>query len=904
MPLTLGQMLRGRWEVMTPLGDSGRSYRARDHETGGDVVVRFVAVRGPADAWEARAAALRGLTSRGVERVVWFGVEDGVLELIVEAAPGRSLLARVREEGPLPAADARRIAEVALSVLRELHAATPPFVHGGLGAAHLVEGDGRLTLVGFSPEPPAVDGRADVRALGEALLAARRGAPADPALDRWLRGLAAPGETPTAAEALAALRGGGSRERPPWLVPAAAAAAVALAAGGGVWAWRARGAPAAAAQPPVIHPRAGLLPEPARTRYLEPRLVARPSGHIGPVTALALSRDGRTLASAGQDGAVRAWGADDGAPRGSIGAGGAPPIAGLALLADGSALTAHARELRLQRDGKLLASAAADAELAGLALDAPGERAFAPAGDGSVRGWILPGLTPAPPLSHAPGAPLAAVAVSPDGRLVASGGKAEVKLWDARTGALVSELAPAIPSPIRALAFSPSSDRIAAAADDGGLWVWTTKDRALAHGLRAAHTELWSVAFAPDGATLYAGTLEGAVLAFWLPEGSLRWSWSRPETQGARALLAAPDGRHLYVANTKASFDVAALPPVDDEASLPTPPSLAPSPAPPVDGVARARALLDGWEGEPAALDEAERLALAAIKAAPREPAPRVALAEVRLLRGFTPWDEWDPQALTDALETLDQLLRMSSAVGEAHALKARVLFLRSRAHRELRPDYEDVADEIALARAGGAAPAALAQLEAEVALERGDLRDAEARATELVRRAPTLRHARLALATLAEIFRRQRRFSATDAVHRRLLERAPKSPWARGRYAAFLLARGRLRDAAAQADEALRLRDFPAARRVRAAVAADEGAGALWNRLDAAAARERFEAARRDDPESLDARYGLVAVDQYEATQRGERCKGCGAELDAILAVDPAHAAALAARRQLAESR
>jgi RNA polymerase sigma factor (sigma-70 family) len=99
--------------------------------------------------------------------------------------------------------------------------------------------------------------------------------------------------------------------------------------------------------------------------------------------------------------------------------------------------------------------------------------------------------------------PIAAFAVSPDGKLLASGGSADhmVRLWDARTGRLVWRIAAEVGG-AEALVFSPDGKRLATAG--GGcirLWdVVTAKEVCRLSGLLAR-----CLAFSPDGRLLAAG---------------------------------------------------------------------------------------------------------------------------------------------------------------------------------------------------------------------------------------------------------------------------------------------------------------------------------------------------------------------------------------------------------------
>ncbi|ONH59074.1 hypothetical protein CcI49_18180 [Frankia sp. CcI49] len=105
------------------------------------------------------------------------------------------------------------------------------------------------------------------------------------------------------------------------------------------------------------------------------------------------------------------------------------------------------------------------------------------------------------------GVPVRAVAVSPNGRTVATGSETgTVTWWDAdhqrRAGATASDQRDAI----QALAFSPDGRTLASGSLDGTTQLWDVAGgRPLGPPLRAAQDSVWAVAFGPGGAVLAVG---------------------------------------------------------------------------------------------------------------------------------------------------------------------------------------------------------------------------------------------------------------------------------------------------------------------------------------------------------------------------------------------------------------
>jgi WD40 repeat protein len=219
-------------------------------------------------------------------------------------------------------------------------------------------------------------------------------------------------------------------------------------------------------------------------------------GGYGAIARLAVAADGRTAATADPSGALRRW---DLATGGSV------------------ALGAHgARVMALAAAGDAVISAGADAAIAWWTAAGPGARQRAPGPVTALAaggGWVAAATSAGPiALYRADGTPVDvllghaggtdAVALSPDGALLASGGQDRVvRVWrTAAPGAPAIELGP-IADDTRHVAFGRGGAVLIAAGDDGAVRTWPVRGSAIdAAGGRVLATHHGGVeAIACDG---------------------------------------------------------------------------------------------------------------------------------------------------------------------------------------------------------------------------------------------------------------------------------------------------------------------------------------------------------------------------------------------------------------------
>jgi WD40 repeat protein/tRNA A-37 threonylcarbamoyl transferase component Bud32 len=245
-------------------------------------------------------------------------------------------------------------------------------------------------------------------------------------------------------------------------------------------------------------------------------------GHALPVRHVVFSRDGRLLASCGEDHTVKIW-----------------EVAGGRVL---HTCRGHADVVvaaAFSPDGKCLASASSDETVKVWDVDTGRELC-------TFRGHTDRVLC---------------VAFSPDGARVASGGEDRMAfLWEARTGRLLLPLGPHGDS-VNGLAFGGQGGRLlASAGEDKTVKLWDTATGKEIRTL-AGHTDgVRAVAFSPDGRRLASAGWDQKVRLWDVAEGR-ELGLPLEHRAGVWAVAFAPDGRQLATAGADLTVRVWAAEP-------------------------------------------------------------------------------------------------------------------------------------------------------------------------------------------------------------------------------------------------------------------------------------------------------------------------------------------------------
>ncbi|WP_083463843.1 c-type cytochrome [Prosthecomicrobium hirschii] len=249
-----------------------------------------------------------------------------------------------------------------------------------------------------------------------------------------------------------------------------------------------------------------------RWRLPEARAEAVLRGHEDAVAALAALPDGRVV-SAGADGRIVIWPVAGTAPERSVAAHKAP-IAGLAVSPDGRLVASASwdRTVAVTPVGAMTPAGAGAARVFEGHADNVNGVAFLPDGravvsagyDATLRLWPL-GDREAPSILTLP-APLNAVAVAPDGEIVAAGADGALHFVARSGGGLTTrERLDVMPGPVVALAITADGTRLAAAGLGGAVVLVDRTARRPVATLVGPGLPVWSLAFARDGRSLFTG---------------------------------------------------------------------------------------------------------------------------------------------------------------------------------------------------------------------------------------------------------------------------------------------------------------------------------------------------------------------------------------------------------------
>ncbi len=298
----------------------------------------------------------------------------------------------------------------------------------------------------------------------------------------------------------------------------------------------------------------------AQTKPAEPKVIVL-AGHKGPVRAIDVdtASDPETIVSGGDDGTVRVWNARSGAQTGTLSSGHQGPILAVAISPDGKTLItgSNDRTARLiaRSDGKVIRTLKGHGgPVRSVAFSPRGDRVATADGLGGLKVWETATGLGVIAFGHAApnGAPsrtIQKVAFRGQGEIVSASADTTLKTWSFAGSWREHRTLASHVFRVLALDFSPDGGLLATGGGEpsrtGEVKIWQVDKGLLGNALPSLHSDtVFALRFSPDGTKLASASADKFLKVTSIPDGKLLRSFEG-HTHHVMAVDWKSDGKQL-----------------------------------------------------------------------------------------------------------------------------------------------------------------------------------------------------------------------------------------------------------------------------------------------------------------------------------------------------------------------
>jgi WD40 repeat protein len=237
-------------------------------------------------------------------------------------------------------------------------------------------------------------------------------------------------------------------------------------------------------------------------------------GHRSWIQSVTFSPDGQTLASGSADCTIRLWDIQTGQAIQTL-QGHTDQVHSVAFAPQGKILASGSQDYTMRlwdiRLGQAIRTLSGHMnEVWSVTFSPDGQTLASGSADQTVRLWnVRSGQCLKTLQGHTNW--VWAVAFSPDGQTIASGSEDRtVRLWDVHTGQCLKTLSRQT-NTVRSIAFSPDGQILASSSTDQSVKMWDVRTGQPLRTLQGHTSDVWAVAFSPNGQTLASGSQDQTV---------------------------------------------------------------------------------------------------------------------------------------------------------------------------------------------------------------------------------------------------------------------------------------------------------------------------------------------------------------------------------------------------------